>query len=80
MSGGRSPGSAGLAWRTAGESHGPGLIALLEGLPAGMPLDVAAVQEGMLRRWKSYGRGPRAKFEKDRMEVLAGLKRILVDF
>ena len=70
-----SPDAHGLAWRTAGESHGAALIALLEGLPAAMPVDLAAVQEGMLRRWKAYGRGPRAKFEKDRLELLGGMKK-----
>ncbi len=75
MSGGRSPDSIGLTWRTAGESHGPALIGLLEGLPAGLPLDAEAMQAGMLRRWKAYGRGPRAGFEKDALEVLGGLKK-----
>jgi len=75
MSGGRSPDSIGLVWRTAGESHGPALIALLEGMPAGLPLDAEAMQAGMLRRWKAYGRGPRAGFEKDALEVLGGLKK-----
>lgn len=75
MSHGRSPDSVGLSWRTAGESHGPALLALLEGLPAGLAVDLAAVQEGLRRRWLAYGRGPRAKFEEDRVECLAGLKR-----
>ncbi|TAH35122.1 MAG: chorismate synthase [Planctomycetota bacterium] len=65
----------GLSWRTAGESHGPALVALLEGLPAGLLVDLAAVQHGMGRRWKAYGRGPRAKIEQDRVECLSGLKR-----
>ncbi len=70
-----SPGAAGLRWLTAGESHGPALIALLEGLPAGLPLDVEAIRAGLARRWEGYGRGPRARFEQDALEVLSGLKR-----
>jgi chorismate synthase len=50
------------------------LVAILEGLPAAMPIDWEAVREGMRRRWKGYGRGPRAKFEKDVLEVLGGMK------
>ncbi|MAW61192.1 MAG: chorismate synthase [Planctomycetes bacterium] len=64
----------GLRWTTAGESHGPCLVAILEGLPAAMPVDWEAVREGMRRRWKGFGRGPRAKFEKDVLEVLGGMK------
>lgn len=75
MSHGRSPDSVGLTWRTAGESHGPALLALLEGLPAGLRLDLDQVQAGMGRRWKAFGRGPRARIEGDRVECLAGLKR-----
>lgn len=70
-----SPAVHALRWTTAGESHGPCLVALLEGLPAGMPIDWEAVREGMRRRWKGYGRGPRAKFEKDVLEVLGGMKQ-----
>jgi chorismate synthase len=71
----RSPESVGLQWSTAGESHGKALVAVLEGLPSGLPLDFDAVQAGMLRRWQAYGRGPRAKFERDRLEVVGGVKR-----
>lgn len=67
--------SAALSWRTAGESHGPCLIALLEGLPAGLPLDLDAIRAGLRRRWEGLGRGPRARFETDALEVLAGLKK-----
>ncbi len=70
-----SPGACGLRWTTAGESHGPELVALLEGLPAGMPLDLERLQEGMRRRWLAYGRGPRAKFETDAVRPIGGLKR-----
>jgi len=74
MSHSSSPGLHGLRWTTAGESHGPCLVALLEGLPAGMSIDWDAVRAGMRRRWKGEGRGPRSKFEKDQLDVLSGLK------
>jgi len=64
-----------LRWSTAGESHGPCLIALLEGLPAGLAIDWDQVEVGMRRRWQGLGRGPRAKFEKDQLAVLAGMKK-----
>jgi chorismate synthase len=51
------------------------LIALLEGLPAGLRLNLDAVRAGLKRRWEGHGRGPRAKFEQDALEVLSGLKR-----
>jgi len=70
-----SPDAHGLAWRTAGESHGPALVALLEGLPAGFRPDLDAVRAGLRRRWETPGRGLRAGFEKDRLTVLAGLKK-----
>lgn len=64
-----------LRWLTAGESHGPCLIALLEGLPAGLPLDLDAIRSGLRRRWEGPGRGPRARFEDDALELLSGVKR-----
>lgn len=69
-----SPLRHGLRWSTAGESHGPALVAILEGLPAGMAVDFDAVRAGMKKRWQGYGRGPRAKFEKDQLQVLSGFK------
>lgn len=75
MSSPLTPSSSGLRWLTAGESHGPALIALLEGLPAGLPLDVEAIRAGLVRRWQGYGRGPRARFEQDALEVTTGLKK-----
>lgn len=74
MSSPLSPSSAGLRWLTAGESHGPALLALLEGLPAGLPVQVEGIQSALRRRWEGYGRGPRARFEQDQLEVVAGLK------
>lgn len=64
-----------LLWRTAGESHGPCLIALLEGVPAGLALDVEAIRLGLRRRWEGPGRGPRARIETDELEILSGVKR-----
>jgi chorismate synthase len=59
---------------TAGESHGPALVAVLEGLPAGLILDRAAIDEDLRRRQQGYGRSPRRKIETDEVEVLAGLR------
>ena len=69
-----SPGTQGLRWTTAGESHGPVLVAILEGLPAGLNINVEAIQSGMMRRWEVPGRGPRAKFETDALSLLSGVK------
>ena len=59
---------------TAGESHGPGLTTIIEGLPAGMPLDAAAIDAQLRRRQGGYGRGARQKIETDRVEILAGVR------
>jgi chorismate synthase len=59
---------------TAGESHGPALVAILTGLPAGLRLDRAAIAGDLERRRQGYGRSPRQKFEVDELEVLAGLR------
>ncbi len=59
---------------TAGESHGPLLTALLEGLPAGLALDVAAVDADLARRQHGYGRGGRMKIERDRVRFTGGLR------
>jgi chorismate synthase len=63
-----------LRLTTAGESHGPALVALLEGLPAGLVLDRAAIDDDLRRRQQGYGRSPRQKIETDEVEVLAGLR------
>ncbi len=65
----------GLAWHTAGESHGPALLAVLEGLPIGFAPNLTRVQEALAARWKAPGRGPRADFETDALRVIGGLKR-----
>ncbi|CAN5661863.1 chorismate synthase [soil metagenome] len=63
-----------LRYLTAGESHGPALVAILEGLPAGVPISLKAVSDELARRRHGYGRGPRMKFEKDRLELLSGVR------
>ena len=59
---------------TAGESHGPALVAILEGLPHGLAVDEAKVNADLRRRQGGYGRGGRMKIEKDAVQVLAGLR------
>jgi chorismate synthase len=63
-----------LRLSTAGESHGPALVAILTGLPAGLELDRAAIDADLKRRQEGYGRSPRQQIETDRVEVLAGLR------
>src|SRR3989338_5657280 len=63
-----------LRFLTAGESHGTCLVAILEGLPAGVPIDAASIEAEMKRRQFGYGRGPRMKFEADRVELLSGVR------
>jgi chorismate synthase len=64
----------GLRLTTAGESHGPALVAVLEGLPAGLVLERASIDKDLRRRQQGYGRSPRQKIEVDEVEVLAGLR------
>ncbi|MBI3996575.1 MAG: chorismate synthase [Candidatus Omnitrophica bacterium] len=64
-----------LRFLTAGESHGPYLVATVEGMPAGVPIDAAVMQAEMRRRQLGYGRGPRMQFETDTVEILAGVRR-----
>ena len=59
---------------TAGESHGPALVAIVVGLPAGLRLDRAEIDEDLRRRRAGYGRSPRQQLEQDEVEVLAGLR------
>jgi chorismate synthase len=63
-----------LELRTAGESHGPALVAIVSGLPAGLALDRAAIDADLGRRQEGYGRSPRQRIERDQVEVLAGLR------
>ncbi|MGJ0204734.1 chorismate synthase [Leucobacter sp. gxy201] len=62
-----------LRWLTAGESHGPELIAVLEGLPAGVPVSLDMVREDLQRRKLGYGRGSRMKFEQDELHFSGGI-------
>src|SRR5437762_9525679 len=59
---------------TAGESHGRGLVGILEGIPAGLPVSAADVDVELKRRMGGYGRGARMKIESDRIEWLAGVR------
>lgn len=63
-----------LRWLTAGESHGPALVATLEGLPAGVPVTTADVADALARRRLGYGRGARMKFEQDEVTFLGGVR------
>jgi chorismate synthase len=62
-----------LRYLTAGESHGPALAAILEGMPAGLPVSVAAIDRELARRQRGYGAGGRMKIEHDAVELLSGV-------
>lgn len=64
-----------LDYQTAGESHGPALITILTGLPAGLELDYEVINGELERRQGGYGRGGRQKIEKDEAEILSGVRR-----
>jgi chorismate synthase len=63
-----------LRFYTAGESHGQALLAFVSGLPAGLPIDVEAINHELHRRQLGYGRGGRQKIEKDQAEIFAGVR------
>ena len=63
-----------LRWLTAGESHGPELVAVLEGMPAGVPVSPALIQTDLERRKLGYGRGARQKFEQDELNISGGIR------
>jgi chorismate synthase len=63
-----------LRWLTAGESHGPALTVIVEGVPAGLGLQASEVQHDLARRQKGYGRGGRMKIERDRATLDAGVR------
>jgi chorismate synthase len=63
-----------LRLSSAGESHGPALVAIVSGLPAGLTLDREAIDADLRRRQAGYGRSPRQQIEQDRVEVVAGLR------
>ena len=63
-----------LRWITAGESHGPELVAVVEGLPAGIPVTTEEIQRALARRRLGYGRGARMKFEQDEVTISGGVR------
>src|SRR6266705_4474322 len=63
-----------LRFTTAGESHGRALVAIVEGLPAGVPVNADQIDRKLKRRQWGYGRGGRMKIEKDHAEVLSGIR------
>jgi chorismate synthase len=63
-----------LRWLTAGESHGPALVAVLEGLPAGVAVTTSDIRSALARRRLGYGRGARMKFEADEVTFLGGVR------
>jgi len=63
-----------LRFLTAGESHGPALTVVVEGLPAGLPITVDAIGDELARRRLGFGRGPRMRFERDDVELLGGVR------
>jgi chorismate synthase len=63
-----------LRWLTAGESHGPELIAIMEGLPAGVPVSLGDIRIDLARRKLGYGRGARMKFEEDELTISGGVR------
>ncbi len=63
-----------MRWLTAGESHGPALVAILEGVPAGVAVTSAEIARDLSRRRLGYGRGARMSFEQDEVEILGGVR------
>ena len=63
-----------LRWLTAGESHGPELLAIVEGLPAGIPVTLDEIRLDLARRKLGYGRGARMKFEQDELSISGGVR------
>jgi chorismate synthase len=63
-----------LRFLTAGESHGRALVVIVEGLPAGLPIEVGQVQDELARRRLGFGRGPRMRFEQDHVTILGGVR------
>jgi chorismate synthase len=63
-----------LRYLTAGESHGPALVTIVEGVPAGVPVTTKAIADELARRRLGYGRGKRMRFEADRLELLGGVR------
>lgn len=64
-----------LSYITAGESHGKALVAIVEGMPAGLEIDVGSIDTELRRRQQGYGRGGRQQIETDKVDILSGLRR-----
>src|SRR5205085_3548442 len=74
-SGDRPSGRLGsMRWLTAGESHGPALVGIIEGLPAGVEVTTAEIAVHLARRRLGYGRGARMSFEQDEVELTGGVR------
>ena len=63
-----------IRFLTAGESHGPGLVTIVEGLPRGLLFTEAGLGDELARRRLGYGRGPRMRIERDELEILGGVR------
>ena len=63
-----------LRYLTAGESHGPGLVTIVEGLPAGLPVTLEDIASELARRRLGFGRGPRMRVEQDELELIGGVR------
>ncbi|TMK47383.1 MAG: chorismate synthase, partial [Actinobacteria bacterium] len=63
-----------IRYLTAGESHGPALTVIVEGLPAGIPVSTKRIADELARRRLGFGRGPRMKIERDALELLGGVR------
>ncbi|HET7414346.1 MAG TPA: chorismate synthase, partial [Arthrobacter sp.] len=63
-----------LRWLTAGESHGPSLVGILEGVPSGVEVTTGMIQAALARRRLGYGRGARMKFEQDEVSITGGVR------
>lgn len=63
-----------LTWMTAGESHGPALVAVIDGVPSGLELTTADLERALARRRLGYGRGARQAFERDEVRILSGVR------
>ena len=63
-----------IRYMTAGESHGPGLAVIVEGLPSGLPLEAGMIDRQLARRQQGYGRGGRMKIERDRVQIMGGVR------
>lgn len=64
-----------LRFLTAGESHGKALVAILEGMPAGIVIEPDLINKELKRRWQGYGRGERRKIEQDRIDIISGIRK-----